>query len=148
MKIYTDNKFMKKIKICILLLLAFLCVACDNCETTYRKEVGVGYVFRYDSTGCYPVAGAKITVEHIHWDVSLKGNKTKTVASATYTTNAEGQYQVRFVEKGCYNGEEIYCDVYKFYCNNEEVFGFGIGSKYIEIHAQDNIFKFDNITIK
>jgi len=142
---------MKKIKLILKITsIALAFVACgDNCgKTTYRPEIGVGYVFKETDSGLVPVKGAKITVNHIHWDVSLKGNKTKTVASATYTTNAEGQYQVRFVEKGCYNGEEIYCDVYKFYCNNEEVFGFGIGSKYIEIHAQDNIFKFDNITIK
>jgi len=55
---------MKKIKICILLLLPFFCVACEEEEKcdepiTYRPEIGIGYVFQETDSGLVPVAGAK-----------------------------------------------------------------------------------------
>ena len=56
---------MKKLKKLIPLLLALLIFsACDKCEKTYRTEIGVGYVFMYDTINntSSPVEGAKIFV--------------------------------------------------------------------------------------
>jgi len=137
---------MKKIKICILLLLAFLCMACDDCgKTTYRKEIGVGYVFQETDSGLVPVKGAKITLKNVYTELGLKG-KYIIVVQESYTTDANGHYQVRFVEKGCSNGEEIHCNAYDFLCNNKFLFGFY--TEYIKNNSQNNILLLDTIKIK
>jgi len=143
---------MKKIKLILTITaLAFFCVACgDNCsKTTYRPEVGVGFVFRYDTINntSYPVAGAKITVESKYWEPGMYGADL-TVAEETFTTNAEGRYQVRFVERGCWTNsagrsQMVYCNAYDIYCNNKYIIG------YLGIHnAQNNIKKIDTIKLK
>jgi len=105
-------------------------MACgDNCgKTTYRPEVGVGFVFMYDADGnaSYPVAGAKITVESIYKSGGGLFGKTWIVAEESFTTDAEGRYQVRFVEKGCWTDKDgdkemVYCNLYRLYCNNEYI---------------------------
>ena len=65
----------------ILLCVIFLGInitACDsnNCrKTTYRPEVGVGFVFMYDAEGnvLHPVAGATVTVKSIYSTPGLFG---------------------------------------------------------------------------
>ena len=55
----------------ILILLSTLCVCTEGCndcgKTTYLPTKGVGYVFMYDSTGCYPFKGAIVTVTNAYW---------------------------------------------------------------------------------
>ena len=143
---------MKKIKLILkIIALAFVCMACgDNCsKTTYRPEIGVGFVFMYDSAGnaLHPVAGAKVTVKSRYWE-SGKGGASITVSEESYTTNAEGRYQVRFVERGCWTNsagrsQMIYCNLYRFYCNNKYIFG------YFDIwySAKDNVFFMDTIKL-
>ena len=67
------------------------------------------------------------------------------MAEQSYITNAEGSSQVRFVEKGCYNEEEIYCNLYEYYWKNKRIFG--LDPKYIEINAQNNILILDTIKL-
>jgi len=142
---------MKKILILKIITLAFFCMACgDNCEkTTYRPEVGVGFVFKETDSGLIPVKGAKITVENRYWTPGMYG-ASLTVVEESYTTNAEGRYQVRFVERGCWtksNGDKemMYCNLYDFWCENKNVFGFF--TKKIENFAQNNILILDTIKI-
>ena len=133
-----------KNKIQMLLLLCVFCASCgDDCKTTYRPEVGIGFVFMYDTNNntSYPVEGAKITVKNIYKTFGLLG-KTIDLATNTYTTDTEGKYQVRFLEKGCSEGEEVYCNLYRFYYENKLFFGFyGITS------VQDNVKKIDTIKL-
>ena len=146
---------MKKIKICILLLLAFFCMACreeEKCDEpiTYRPEIGVGYVFRETDSGCYPVANAVVTVDNVDWRPGL-GGWNRTLVTESYKTDAEGCYQVRFVKKICtvyVNGTKDYryCNLYGFYYDNKNVFGFT--EKKIDNNAQNNILILDTITIK
>ena len=115
---------MKKIKLILTITsIALIFVACgDNCgKTTYRPEVGVGFVFRYDTINntSYPVAGATVIVENVYWTPGMYGADL-TLAEESYTTDAEGRYQVRFVERGCWtksNGDKevIYCNTYVFH---------------------------------
>ena len=148
---------MKKIILILtIIILAFLCMACveeEKCDEpiTYRPEIGIGYVFQETDSGLVPVAGAKITVEHRYWKGGMYFggyNPNKTLATETYTTNAEGCYQMRFVEKICtiyVSGakDEIYCNSYLFYYDNNPLYGFGY-----KIDAQNNIFIIDTIKIK
>ena len=143
------KKLKKQIQILLLLCLLFICSACgDDCSKTYRPEIGVGYVFMYDTINniAYPVEVAKVTVKNIYKTFGLLG-KTIDLETNTYATNAEGRYQVRFVEKGCVSDEETYCNIYEFSCNNENVFGFGFGPKYIENNALNNVFLLDTIKL-
>ena len=98
----------------------------------------------YDSTDCYPVEGAKVAVENIYRSGGLKGT-FKIVAKETYTTNAEGRYQVHFVEKGCVLDEKIHCNLYSFYYENKWFFGFY--TEYINNYAQNNILVLDTIKL-
>ena len=145
---------MKKIKNQIQMLL-LLCVFCgcadscgDDCKTTYLPEVGIGYVFMYDTTNntSYPVEGAKVTVDNIYRSYGLSG-KIISLAINTYTTNAEGLYQVRFVEKRtCDAGAlEWECNRYWFVCDETR---FTVFAGTIQMNNnQDNIFMLDTIKL-
>jgi hypothetical protein len=121
----------------------------DDCgKTTYRKELGIGYVFMYDTSNnvSYPVEGVTVIVDNIYDTPGLFG-KNHSVAEESYTTDAEGRYQVRFIEKGCFTypdgtKEMNYCNLYRFYCNGKKKFGF-----YIENNVQNNIITLDTIKL-
>ena len=139
---------MKNLKILILLLSAFfVCVACDDCgcsdSITYRPEIGVGYVFMYDSEGnvLHPVEGAKVTVKSIYETPGMFG-KFWEVAEESCVTDAEGRYQARFAEKACYEKEMVYCNTYLFLCEGKYYYGIG----YI-LDAQNNIKIVDTIKL-
>jgi hypothetical protein len=126
-----------------------VCDECSNIKTTYLSTIGVGYVFMYETNNntSYPVEGAKINVNNICKTFGLFGKSTY-LAIETYTTNAEGLYQVRFLEKGCPNGKyglDEDCNLYNFYCNGKDVFGFFV--EKITINAQNNIFMLDTIKL-
>ena len=115
---------MKQIILLITASIFLSFISCDDCACsdalTYRKEVGIGYVYKETDSGLVPVKGAEITLKQGYWEGSLKGSKNITLASDIYITNAEGKYQVRFVEKGCFeksNGDKevIYCNTYVFH---------------------------------
>jgi hypothetical protein len=152
-----EGKDMKKIKIYItILLLLFLCTACDECgKTTYRPELGIGYVFMYDTNNdiSFPVAGATVIVENMYWTQGLFG-KTRSVAEESYITDVEGRYQVRFVEKGCYTypdgkKEMIHCNTYVFHYEKKQITGIiGLNVDSIKNYAINNIFLLDTIKIK
>ncbi len=115
-------------------------------KTTYRKEIGVGYVFMYDTINntSYPVAGAKIIVSNKYSESGLFGKKIY-VAEESYTTDAEGYYQVRFIERGCYTypdgkKEMVYCNTYYFFPPFES--SLGVSDVSIDIRDKDNIFNF------
>jgi len=139
------NKAKLILTITVITLILTGCSGCDECAglPTYRKEVGVGYVFKDDS----PVEGAIITVKSIYSTSGLFG-KTWIVAEESFITDAEGRYQVRFVEKGCYtkhNGDKemVYCNLYRLYCNGKRIIGFYGG--YINNNSQNNILILDTI---
>jgi hypothetical protein len=144
---------MKKILILTITIVAFINVACDECgKTTYRPEIGVGYVFMYDADGnvLHPVAGTTVTVNSIYSTSGLAG-KTWIVAEESFITDAEGRYQVRFVERGCYtnkydNIEMVFCNTYRIYYNNKRFLGFT--EKYIYDNVQYNILFLDTIKLK
>ena len=134
-------------KILLITIIALLTQACDDCgKTTYRKEVGVGYVFMYDTNKniSYPVEGAKVSVQNIYSEQGFKGI-FKRVAIETYITDAKGRYQVRFVEKGCYDKEEIYCNGYDLYFQSECIFR--LHRSNIVNHSQNNVFILDTIKL-
>jgi hypothetical protein len=137
---------MKRLRNIVIILIALLTQACDNCNTKYRPEIGIGYVFMYDTNNniSYPVKGAKITVSNSYRAGGLKGTY-KRVAFETYATDAEGRYQIRFIEKGCSNGEDVYCNLYGISCENKTFFGFY--TEKIEINVQNNIFMLDTIKL-
>jgi len=125
-------------------------MACgDNCgKTTYRPEIGVGFVFMYDSEGnaLHPVAGAKVTVESTWWEPGMYGADL-TVAEETFTTNAEGRYQARFVERGCWTNsagrsQMVHCNKYRFCYEGIRLYNFG----YL-IDKQGNRFIIDTIKL-
>ena len=105
-----------------IMLLTQVCKEEEKCvPTTYRPEIGIGYVFMYDTSNnvSYPVANASITVENLYWTPGMYG-KNCSVAEEFYRTDADGRYQVRFIEKGCftyYDGTKkmIYCNTYVFH---------------------------------
>ena len=142
-----------KLKI-VIIVIALLTQACDNCETTYRKEIGVGYVFIYDTSNniSYPVVGAKVIVENMYNTSGLFG-KTQIVAEQSYITDADGLYQVRFVEKGCFeksnnDKEMVYCNTYVFHYEQKRVLGLiGISANDIENNAKNNALKLDTIKL-
>ena len=71
-------------------------MACDDCgKTTYRKEVGVGYVFRYDTINniSYPVEGSTVTVESFYETYGLYGKKYSPSAEKTYTEVFDSIYR-------------------------------------------------------
>ena len=147
---------MKKIKLILkITALAFFCIACgDNCgKTTYRPEIGVGYVFQETDSGFYPVAGATVTVQSIYMTGGMFG-KFKELPAESFITDTDGRYQVRFVERGCWtnsNGEKemIYCNLYVFYCRlliTGEPFRHNDTS--IKNNSQNNILLLDTIKIK
>ena len=119
---------MKRTRIILMLtIITFALTACTGCEEqcdknpTYRPEVGIGYVFRYDSTGCYPVAGARITVDNKYWTHGMYG-ADYSVGKEYFYTDADGRYQVRYIEKKCITfsdgrKEMVYCNEYDIYCN-------------------------------
>ncbi len=144
---------MKKILFLQITILAFFCMACvyeeeQKCNEplTYRPEIGIGYVFQETDSGLVPVAGAKITVENVRSEGGLKG-KTIYLAKKTYTTDADGCYQVKFVEKGCHNNTMVYCNLYRFYYENNSFRTFGFYDEYIDINAQNNILMLDTIKL-
>ncbi|MCL2311723.1 MAG: carboxypeptidase-like regulatory domain-containing protein [Firmicutes bacterium] len=149
---------MKKIKLILkIIALAFVCMACgDNCgKTTYRPEVGVGFVFMYDADGnaLHPVAYAKVTVESKWWSGGGLFGKTWIVAEESFITDAEGRYQVRFVERGCYtkhdgDKEMVYCNLYEFYCNLANGVPIRLSDVSIKNKSKDNILLLDTIKIK
>ena len=113
------NKAKLILTITVITLILTGCSGCDECAglPTYRKEVGVGYVFKDDS----PVEGARITVKSIYNTSGLFG-KTWVVAEESYFSDADGRYEVRYVEKGCYtrpngNKEVVYPNEHHIYCN-------------------------------
>jgi len=142
---------MKKIKLILTITsIALIFVACgDNCgKTTYRPEVGVGFVFQESDSGLIPVAGAKVTVQSIWWSGGGLGGKTWIVAEESFITDAEGRYQARFVEKGCWtdkdgNKEMVYCNTYLFHYEGKPLYNFG----YL-IDEQNNRFIIDTIKLK
>ncbi len=146
---------MKKIKICILLLLAFFCMACreeEKCDEpiTYRPEIGVGYVFRETDSGCYPVANAVVTVDNVDWRPGL-GGWNRTLVTESYKTDAEGCYQVRFVKKICtvyVNGTKDYryCNLYRFYCEGKKVPG--VDKTIIDNYAINGVLILNTIKVK
>ena len=143
---------MKKIKLTLILIfIAIALTACSGCEEpcdrnpTYRKEVGVGYVFAYDSEGVlHPVEEATVTVDNVYRTPGLFG-KHAIVAVEHYITDAEGRYQVRFVEKGCFNKEMVYCNTYLFSPHFEN--SLGVTAEGIDIRAKDNILTLDTIKL-
>ncbi len=93
---------MKKIKICILLLLPFFCIACeeeDYYAITYYDVVGEGYIFYYDSLGVLqPVVGARISVATL----LLGGGGLFSVTSPAmgiYYTDTTGKYVIKFIKR-------------------------------------------------
>ena len=133
-------------------------MACgDNCgKTTYRPEVGVGYVFKETDSGLIPVAGATVTVSNMYREFGLFG-KSWVISEESYTTDTEGRYQVRFVEKGCYtkhdgSKEMVHCNGYEFYyetwINNGSKRMFGFSTEKIENNAQNNILMLDTLKLK
>jgi len=145
---------MKKIKLILkITALALAFVACgNNCgKTTYRPEVGVGYVFMYDAEGnvLHPVEGATIIVANRYWTPGMFG-KSFTVTEEYYTTDAEGRYQVRFVEKGCFDKEMVYCNSYLFYYEEIAYTSsciFGLNINDIKNTAIHNILFLDTIKL-
>jgi len=146
---------MNKLKLTLISIsIAIALTACSGCEEpcdrnpTYRKEVGVGYVFAYDSEGVlHPVEGANITVENKKWTPGMFGSNFS-VGKEHFYTDAEGRYQVRFVEKGCFensNGrkEMVYCNTYHFIYNGKNIYGIGY-----TMEAQNNVKIIDTIKIK
>ena len=121
-------------------------MACgDNCrKTTYRPEIGVGYVFKETDSGVVPVAGATVIVKSRYWTSGMYG-KNFTVTEESFITDAEGRYQARFVEKACYDKEMIYCNLYSFSCRDKTFFAFF--KEKIEENVKDNIFLIDTIKL-
>ena len=154
---------MKNQKTRIILMLTFIaivltgCMGCDNCgKTTYRPEIGVGFVFKETDSGLVPVAGATVTVSNIYQEFGLFGKKW-IVAEESYNTDIDGRYQVRFVEKGCYtkndgSKEMVHCNGYDFYyeiwINNGTKRMFGFSTEKIENNAQNNILMLDTLKLK
>ena len=72
----------------------------DYDAKTYYKVAGTGYVFMYDAVGniMYPVQGAEIIVT-----ACLEGTPglfgTASSVKETYSTDASGKYQVRFIKR-------------------------------------------------
>jgi len=149
---------MKRLSLFFVIFLGINITACDsnNCgKTTYRPEVGVGYVFRYDADGnaLHPIEGATITVKSIYTTPGMFG-KFQELPEESFITDADGRYQVRFVERGCWTNskgkkETIYCNLYVFYCRlliTGEPFRHNDTS--IKNNSQNNILLLDTIKIK
>jgi len=141
---------MKKIKLILkITALALVFMACgNNCgKTTYRPEIGIGYVFKETDSGLVPVAGATVTVYSVYREFGLFG-KDWIVAEESFITDVEGRYQARFVEKGCYTKhdgrkEMVHCNFYRFYCGNNWYYGI------LQLdNAIDNMFLLDTIKLK
>ena len=137
----------------VIIVIALLTQGCgDDCgKTTYRPEVGVGYVFMYDTSNntSYPIVGAAVTVDNIYWTPGLYG-ANYSAAKENFYTDAEGRYQVRFVYKKCIiypdgKTEEIFCNTYKFYSLGHYIIGFG--ENYISKNTQNNILILDTIKL-
>ena len=94
----------KQIPILLLLLsLSFVCTTCEREEkyddVSYYDTVGIGYVFIYDyrDSTWYPAHGAEITIA-----TGLKGSGSGIFTPPpreTFTTDATGKYQVRFIKR-------------------------------------------------
>ena len=146
---------MNRLILFFVMFLGINITACDsdNCgKTTYRPEIGVGYVFMYDAEGnvLHPVAGATVIVDNLYWTPGMYGADLS-VAKESYITDAEGRYQVNFIERKCHtfsNGkkEMIYCNTYTFDCKNKLFFGLNVAD--VKNNAQNNVLLLDTIKLK
>jgi hypothetical protein len=84
--------------ICVLTLLTYItCKKEKYDDVTYYKTIGTGHVFMYDSTGGYPIPGAKIIITTILPDSG--GLFGISCPVDTVTTDETGKYQVRFIKR-------------------------------------------------
>ena len=94
----------KIISLIPLLSMLLVCTTCEKEEdynaVTYYDAVGIGYVFIYDSIGStmHSAQGAEIRV-CTYLEGSDGGLFSTFTAYETYTTNANGKYQIRFIKR-------------------------------------------------
>jgi len=154
---------MKKQKITLTIIFcAVVFTACPQPQepecgpTTYRPEIGIGFVFQETDSGLVPVEGATVIVANRYWTPGMYGADL-TVEDEFYITDAEGCYQVRFLEKKCYtfpagNKRTIHCNTYLFYYEEKtptaSSITFGLNIDKIKNAAVGNIFLLDTIKIK
>ena len=137
-----------------IMLLTQVCKEEEKCvPTTYRPEIGIGYVFMYDSINniSYPVEGAVVIMENWDWKPGMYSKRTL-VSEERYITNAEGRYQARFIEKVCtVNGrlkKEISCNTYVFHYEKKKITGI-LGYSIVDIKndSKNGVFILDTIKL-
>jgi hypothetical protein len=112
------------------ILLAILSTNCkkkeENCNTIYFDTIGIGYVFKIDSTGFLQhVQGANVTLKSYNGHTGFWIQTAVIGSVKNYITDINGCYQVRFVKSACVREEygdgnrNVLTDAYSFECENK-----------------------------